>query len=182
MAGYTNQLLYWDTRLCIRINQFSYDKAIANFFKLISRLGDGIFWYAMLLVAALIGGIEQLHLVFVTMITGLLGVGLYKLLKVKTVRPRPYQVHQVIMLQERPLDVFSFPSGHTLQAVLFTSLLGAFFPILLPVMLPFAILVAISRMVLGLHYPTDVLIGALIGLALAGLAFKTVAYLPFVTL
>lgn len=170
LAGYSNQLLYWDTRLCIRINRFSYDEHIASFFKVVSRLGDGWFWYAMLAVAALMGGMAQLHLVVATIITSLMGVGLYKLLKVKTVRPRPYQVHQVIILGERPLDVFSFPSGHTLQAVLFTVTLGMFFPALLPIMIPFAFLVAISRMVLGLHYPTDVLIGAALGIILSQLA------------
>ncbi len=41
---------------------------------------------------------------------------IYKVLKIKTVRPRPYQVHQVIRLGEHPLDHFSFPSGHTLHA------------------------------------------------------------------
>ena len=39
---------------------------------------------------------------------GLLGTGIYKFLKHKTVRPRPYQVHQVIILGERPLDHLAF--------------------------------------------------------------------------
>ena len=63
--------------------------------------------------------------------------------------------------------MFCFPSGHTLQAVLFTVTLGTYFPALLLIMLPFMALVALSRMVLGLHYPTDVLIGAGIGYGLA---------------
>ena len=103
-------------------------------------------------------------------ITSLLGVALYKMLKVKTVRPRPYQVHQVIIMGERPLDVFSFPSGHTLQAVLYTCVLGSYYPALLWVMVPFALLVALSRMVLGLHYPTDVAVGAGLGMGLAQLS------------
>ena len=49
---------------------------------------------------------------------------IYKMLKIKTVRPRPYQVHQVIRLGEHPLDHFSFPSGHTLHAVMATTVLG----------------------------------------------------------
>jgi undecaprenyl-diphosphatase len=46
-------------------------------------------------------------------------------------------------------------------------LFGNFEPLLLIVAAPFAVLVAISRIVLGLHYPSDVLVGAAIGIALA---------------
>jgi len=61
----------------------------------------------------------------------------------------------------------SFPSGHTLHAVAFTVLATHYFPELLVLLGPFAILVALSRVVLGLHYPSDVAAGGTIGLALA---------------
>ncbi|PNK61739.1 PAP2 family protein [Psychrobacter sp. FDAARGOS_221] len=167
MAVYVNQFISWDTNLCIHINRYSTNYVIATFFKVVSRLGDGWFWYLMLISAFVLNGLSAIIPLVSTLVISLSGLAIYKLLKVKTVRPRPYQVHQVIVLGERPLDVFSFPSGHTLQAVLFTSTLGSYFPELLPIMLPFALLVALSRMVLGLHYPTDVLIGACIGYALS---------------
>ena len=90
---------------------------------------------------------------------GSVGTAIYKFLKHKTTRPRPYQVHQVIVLGERPLDHFGFPSGHTLHAVMVTIVLGYIQPVLLAAMLPFMVLVALSRMVLGLHYPSDVIVG-----------------------
>lgn len=167
LAVYLNQFLSWDTNLCIHINRYSTNYVVATFFKTISRLGDGWFWYVMLAAAFVFHGSAAILPLTVTLVVSLTGLAIYKLLKVKTVRPRPYQVHQVIVLGERPLDVFSFPSGHTLQAVLFTTMLGGYFPELLPLMLPFAALVALSRMVLGLHYPTDVLIGAAIGYGLS---------------
>ena len=86
-------------------------------------------------------------------------------------------MHQVIKLGERPLDVFSFPSGHTLQTVLFTMMLGSQTPMLLWILVPFTVLIAISRMVLGLHYPTDVLIGAGIGAVFATIGTKLSNYL-----
>ncbi len=67
----------------------------------------------------------------------------------------------MIRLGERPLDHFSFPSGHTLHAVMTTTVLGYIQPVLLMLMLPFTILVAVSRMILGLHYPSDVAVGAI---------------------
>ncbi len=173
IAATTNQLLSWDTSLCIHINRYSSYQRIATFFKSVSRLGDGWFWGSMLMAALVLQllsgakGVAAWLPILTIALTSAVGVGLYKILKVKTVRPRPYQVHQVIIMGERPLDVFSFPSGHTLQAVLFTCTLGSFFPILLWIMIPFALLVALSRMVLGLHYPTDVAIGGMLGAGLA---------------
>ena len=69
-----------------------------------------------------------------------------------------------------PLDRYSFPAGHTLHAVLFTSLAVAQLPVLGLLLMPFAILVALSRVVLGLHDPTDVLVGAALAAALAALS------------
>ena len=72
--------------------------------------------------------------------------------------------------QERPLDEFSFPSGHTLHAVAFTLVALAHYPGLAPLLIPFAACVAASRVVLGLHYPSDVLAATVIGSVLAGLS------------
>jgi undecaprenyl-diphosphatase len=79
-------------------------------------------------------------------------------------------VHQDIWLTGRPLDRFSFPSGHTLHAVVFTTVLGFYFPSLMLAVLPFTFLVAVSRVILGLHYPSDVIVGAVIGYGLAQLS------------
>jgi undecaprenyl-diphosphatase len=103
---------------------------------------------------------------------GVIGVALYKLLKRTLVRERPFITHSGISLHGAPLDRYSFPSGHTLHAVAFTWQAVVHFPELAWVLVPFTSLVAASRVVLGLHYPTDVLIGAAIGglLAQVGLA------------
>lgn len=173
-----DKINYWDTRWCIHLNSYSTQKQIALFFKWVSRLGDGAFWYVMMIVPLLIEGTSAILPVALTMLTSTLGLVIYKALKHKTVRPRPYQVHQAIVLGERPLDHFSFPSGHTLHAVLFTIMLGTFFGYLLPILVPFMLLVALSRMVLGLHYPTDVLVGAGIGGTLALLGMELYGYIP----
>lgn len=161
------KILDLDLKGCVYLNHLSHSQRIALFFKTISRLGDGPFWYVMLLsVWALQGlayGLQILYLIT----AGSVGTLIYKYLKHKTTRPRPYQVHQVIVLGERPLDHFSFPSGHTLHAVMVTITLGYIQPILLILMLPFTVLVALSRMVLGLHYPSDVIVGATIGATVA---------------
>jgi undecaprenyl-diphosphatase len=106
--------------------------------------------------------------------TGLTGTLLYKWLKGKTLRPRPYEVRQEITLAGSPLDKFSFPSGHTLHAVIFSMVALHYFPQLAFVLMSFTVLVALSRVVLGLHYPSDVIAGALIGAILADLSFLIV--------
>jgi undecaprenyl-diphosphatase len=75
--------------------------------------------------------------------------------------------HAAIVCAGKPLDRFSFPSGHTLHAVSFTVIAAGAFPVLALVLLPAAVLIALSRVVLGLHYPTDVLAGALLGATIA---------------
>ena len=136
---------------------------------MVSRLGDGSFWYAMLAMVWITKGLPYGIQIVYLVLGSSIGTALYKFLKHKTTRPRPYQVHQVIVLGERPLDHFSFPSGHTLHAVMATICLGYVMPVLVTLMLPFTLLVALSRMILGLHYPSDVMVGALIGASIAGM-------------
>ena len=91
------------------------------------------------------------------------------------VRERPYITRGSLTLGTAPLDVYSFPSGHTLHAVAFTVVALSYYPQLAWVLIGFATLVALSRVILGLHYPTDVLAGAVIGAVLARLSFVLVA-------
>lgn len=161
------KILELDLKGCVYLNHFSHQQVVARFFKGVSRLGDGTFWYLMLALVWINQGVAYTPQILYITFAGSVGTFIYKLLKHKTTRPRPYQVHQVILLGERPLDHFSFPSGHTLHAVMATTVLGYIQPMLLMIMLPFTLLVALSRMILGLHYPTDVMVGALIGGAVA---------------
>jgi undecaprenyl-diphosphatase len=93
---------------------------------------------------------------------------------VKTLRPRPFNVHQQISLRSIPLDQFSFPSGHTLHAVIFTLVATHYYPMLSLGLIPFTILIGLSRPILGLHYPSDVLVGALIGILISVISFSII--------
>lgn len=170
-ALYLHRILELDAKLCVRVNKTSQYRWVRNLFRTVSRLGDGVFWYSLMLGAMMfdtqLGMQAAIHMALV----GLTGTLLYKWLKGKTLRPRPYEVRQDIWLTGRPLDRFSFPSGHTLHAVAFTAVALSYYPSLAIVLLPFTLLVGLSRVVLGLHYPSDVLAGASIGLTIASVSF-----------
>jgi undecaprenyl-diphosphatase len=155
--------------LCLRVNRGCRYPSVKASFTVASRLGDGGFWYLLMLVLAVSG--ERMALVAAQMaITSVVGTALYKQLKMRLVRERPYIAHAGIELGTAPLDRYSFPSGHTLHAVCFTFLAVAHVPELAPLLVPFTLLVGASRIVLGLHYPSDVIAGAVIGATLAGVS------------
>lgn len=152
---------------CRRFNGAARRRAVERLFAGVSRLGDGVFWYALMGVIVACEGAAGASAVARMLVAGGLGLALYKWLKRRTVRPRPCARSAAISVTVAPLDEFSFPSGHTLHAVAFTTVALAHYPVLAWLLLPFTLLVAASRLVLGLHYPSDVLAGALLGGALA---------------
>ena len=155
--------------LCRTLNRGASLALPRRIFQVASRLGDGIAWYVLLLLLPLLYGTAALKPAGIMALTGALSVLIYALLKRAFVRERPFITHAGIDRAGAPLDRYSFPSGHTLHAVCFTWQAGAHFPELLWVLAPLAALIAASRVVLGLHYPSDVLAGAAIGAALAEL-------------
>jgi undecaprenyl-diphosphatase len=150
-------------RLCRHLNRGVEHRAIRLFFMAASRLGDGVVWYALMLSLPFLYGAGGLRVAVVMLATSAVGLAVYKLLKRTFVRERPFIRHAGISLAGAPLDRYSFPSGHTLHAVAFTWQGCAAFPELGWILTPLALAIAASRVVLGLHYPTDVLVGAVLG-------------------
>ncbi len=158
-----NWLTRRELRWCLRFNRASHRHSIERLFSIVSRLGDGIFWYG-LMIGLLIGyGFDAIPAVFHMIVAGVLSLMFYRWLKAKTTRTRPCHRTLSIHAPVAPLDEYSFPSGHTLHAVTFSVVAIFYYPWLAWVVIPFTALVALSRLILGLHYPSDVLAGALIG-------------------
>lgn len=158
-----------DLALCLRFNRVSRHTLLCLLFRGISRLGNGVFWYSLMAALLAADGWQAFPVVARMVAGGLLCLALYKWLKAKTSRPRPYQVYVAIAAAAPALDRFSFPSGHTLHAVCFAGIACHAYPQLAQLLWPFVVLIAASRPILGLHYPSDVLAGALIGLGVAQL-------------
>mgnify|MGYP000135605681 FL=1 len=157
---------------CLRINALSRHAFVRDVFGSVSRLGDYPAWVIFGVICAAYPGTDAGVVVLQAALTGLVGVLVYKLLKERLVRERPFIRHGDIVCAAAPLDRYSFPSGHTLHAVSFSMVYASQVPQLAWILAPFALLVALSRVILGLHYPTDVVAGAAIG---AGLATASIA-------
>ncbi|HJV61716.1 MAG TPA: phosphatase PAP2 family protein [Albitalea sp.] len=130
---------------------------------LVSRVGDGMLWYVLIASLPWWGGPTGLKCALYMVALGAVNLVFYKALKQRVARRRPYVSCPGIRACARSLDEFSFPSGHTMHAVAFSLVLAHYHPALAAPLWAFTALVAVSRVVLGLHYPSDVAAGALIG-------------------
>jgi undecaprenyl-diphosphatase len=145
------------------LHRASASRAIAVTLLTVSWLGNGVLWYALIATLPWWGGPTGWKSALYMVALGAVNLVFYKGLKHRVARPRPYVTCADFRPCCRSLDEFSFPSGHTMHAVAFSLVLAHYHPALGWPLWAFTVLVALSRVVLGLHYPSDVAIGAAIG-------------------
>ncbi|WP_410474572.1 phosphatase PAP2 family protein [Guyparkeria sp. TX1] len=172
LSRHLGAYLAWEALVTERCNRIHRRRVPRAVFALASRLGDGVGWYVLALMVLAVHGGVAVEPMLVMLFSGGVGVLVYLTIKRRTGRLRPLHRNVRIEVSVAPLDQYSFPSGHTLHATNFGIQLLAFEPSLAPLIVPFALLVASSRMVLGLHYLSDVLVGAAIGGVIASLSLS----------
>lgn len=138
----------------------------------VSRVGDGWIWYAIIVCLPIAGGPVGTSAAVRMVGVGAVNLLLYRIIKRWIARPRPYRTCPGIRACSRSLDEFSFPSGHTLHSAAFSLILTAYYPMFALFVWPLTIVIAVSRIILGLHYPSDVIVGALIGGITAAVSFN----------
>ncbi|RTR06265.1 phosphatase PAP2 family protein [Halomonas nitroreducens] len=158
-------LLEW--QLCQRLAGFSIHRPWLATLRLASKLGDWPIWVAVILAQPWLHGPAGWRLAAQYALTAVAAILVYRLLKTRLCRERPFITFTAIPCQEPARDRYSFPSGHTMHAVMFLTLVAAHSPVLLPALAPLVALIAVSRVGLGLHYLSDVAAGAAIGYAFA---------------
>ena len=132
-----------------------------------TRAGDGWLWYLLGFLVMLFGGEQRFSATAAAGSAAVTGIGIFASLKRISGRKRPCEIEPHIWANLLPPDQFSFPSGHTITAFAVAVSIGEFYPILLGILLFCALAVATSRILLGMHFLSDVIAGAAIGTSLA---------------
>ncbi|MBK5293070.1 MAG: phosphatase PAP2 family protein [Acidobacteriia bacterium] len=131
-----------------------------------TRCGDGWIWAGIGLAVLLLGGEHRLAAASSATLAALLSIGAFLGLKRVTLRTRPCYLTPHCWSTVTPPDQFSFPSGHAMAAFAVTVPLSLHFPDLWIGLFFCAVSVAASRIILGMHFLSDVLAGSLAGAAL----------------
>lgn len=140
--------------------------------KAISKTGDGHLYIAVGVTLLLFGGEVGRAFFFATLLAYGFDVSLYLLIKNTIKRDRPTERLDFYDAWVTPSDKFSFPSGHTAAAFVFAAMVLNFYPLYAPLLLGWAALVGISRVLLGVHYPSDIVAGMVLGLGSAYCALE----------
>ena len=164
-----------DHKLMRKVNQWPAPKWVRTASIAATRAGDGWLWYLIGLVILLVGGNVRFEAVAAAGSAALVGITIFKSLKHVSGRRRPCQIEPHCWATLLPPDQFSFPSGHTITAFAVAVTLGEFYPILMPALLVCALGIAASRILLGMHFMSDVLVGAALGMFLAFTSFRIFA-------
>jgi undecaprenyl-diphosphatase len=170
MANVAQYLMKWDFLVLSRVTGCLKKDGFVRSIRWISRGADGEAYLAILLLMVILQS-NRWKVIVTWILSFMVDLAAYKAIKHWVKRPRPFQQFAGLVNLIVPPDVFSFPSGHTAGAFVVASLIGYYYPAgLIPLYL-WASLVGFSRIFLRVHYPSDVLAGACLGIlsAKAGL-------------
>ena len=161
-----------DRKLMLRVNRWFPPAWVRRWMILASRAGDGWIWAALGLIIMAFGGSHRIPALIAGSVAVLAGQLTFRALKRLTGRERPCATEPHRWATLLPPDRFSFPSGHTITAFAVVFSAGCYYPSWLPGLLFCALSVAASRILLGLHFLSDVLAGVLIGSGIGFWAFE----------
>jgi undecaprenyl-diphosphatase len=140
-----------------------------------TRMGDGWLWYSLGAILLALGGSRGYEAVGAAGSAAIAGIFVFKALKKLSRRQRPCQLEPHCWSKVLPPDQFSFPSGHTMTAFSIALVVSFFYPGLEGPLYFLAASIAVSRVVLGMHFLSDVLAGAVLGSALGVASVVTFA-------
>ena len=161
-----------DNNLMRRFNRWRAPRWVRWWMLLATRAGDGWLWGLIGIAVLLSPDAARFHAIEAAACAVTGGIVLFHKVKrlVGRVRPRDIEPHCWAQIVTR--DKFSFPSGHSTTAFAVGMSLGSFYPEIMPLLLLLAANVAVSRVVVGMHFLSDVLVGSGMGALLGYVAFR----------
>lgn len=161
-----------DRKLMVQLNQWLAPRWVRTWMVLASRAGDGWLWIGLGLILLAYGGERRFDALQSAALSLAVGFVIFHVMKRVIGRARPGGLDTHRWASLLPPDRFSFPSGHTITAFCVAVPLGLYYPSLLVGLIFCAMSVAASRVLLGLHFLSDVLAGIVIGSALGIAGFR----------
>ncbi|OJF71003.1 phosphatase PAP2 family protein [Alteromonas sp. V450] len=164
-------LTKYDTDLFYRLYKLTQKRDCRSIIWL-SKTGDG---YLYFFIGMLLWAFEPEHgelFLYTALMAYALELPIYVLLKKLFKRPRPCDFLMNLTAHVTPSDKFSLPSGHTAAAWLMACIIAHFYPPFAVVAYIWAALIGLSRVLLGVHYPSDVVAGTLLGMTIASLSIS----------
>jgi len=158
-----NQIQSNDHRLMRRVHRWHAPRWFRILMILMTRLGDGWLWYTLGIILVLYGGEHRFLAIGAAASAVAAGILLFRALKSTSRRRRPCEIEPHCWSSILPPDKYSFPSGHSITAFAVALSVGLFYPDLQGCLLAVAFLIASSRIILGMHFLSDVLAGSAIG-------------------
>lgn len=170
-----NQIESNDYRLMRKVHRWPAPRWFRTLMIVATRSGDGWLWYSLGLILLVYGGEHRFQAIGAGLCAAAAGILLFRSLKRTSRRKRPCEIEPHCWSAILPPDKYSFPSGHSITAFAIAIAIGLFYPYLQAYLLVVALLIASSRIILGMHFLSDVLAGAAIGVLLGFTSFHIFA-------
>jgi len=155
-----------DHRLMRRVHRWRAPRWFRIAMIVATRGGDGWLWYAFGVILLLAGGEHRFAAIGAAATSAVAAIFTFRALKHTSRRQRPCEIEPHCWASILPPDKYSFPSGHAITAFAVAVSVGLFYPYLQPCLILAALLIAASRIALGMHFLSDVLAGITLGVAL----------------
>ncbi len=155
-----------DRRLYRLINGLPHTNTSDRYVSVLSDLGEGLGWVSGGIALAILGGPKGRRAGAAAAVASLAATYVVQY-RVKPVfrRVRPFVNREARVVGVRPAD-HSFPSGHTASSFAAATALAFFYPRAAPLAYGVATAVGVSRVHLGVHFPSDAAVGGVIGIGI----------------
>lgn len=164
-----------DTRIFLACVNTRHQTQLSRLAYGISKTADGYLQLGLPLLLFAINDAQGQNLLFATLVCFAIWLPLYWVLKNSCRRPRPPVAIPSFNACIIASDEFSFPSGHTAASFLLATLLVLSYGAIASPMFIWAAAVGCSRVILGVHFPTDILAGASLGITIAHIGHSALA-------